>query len=120
MEFEDVEVPEFTEEPLVQQPFLTYMETHSGKMLTDAMNEMFLDGRLDLEHITAVSEAFDTAMHQAILRHVKDEVKVRVEGNLTEYQDVADVGYWRGAQVKVSIGQAGTIRSPDIIARATL
>lgn len=120
MDYEEVEVPEFMEEPLVQQPFLTYMETHAGKMLTDAMNEMFLDGRLELEHITAVSEGFDRAMHQAIRRHVQDEVKVQVEGNLKEYQDVAEVGYWRSSEVKVTIGQAGTIRSPELIARATL
>ena len=116
----DDEVPEeFTEEPLAHEPYLTYMQTHAGKMLTDAMNEMFLAGRLELEHITKISDAFDAAMHRAIKR-TPDDTKIYVEANLKEYQDLAEVGYWRAADAKLNIASVGTIKGADLITRATL
>ena len=120
-EDENIQVTEeFTEEPLALEPFLTYMQTHAGKMLTDSMNEMFLAGRLELEHITKISDAFDAAMHRAIRRQTPDDVKLLVEAHLKEYQDLADVAYWKAADAKLNLTNIGTLKASELITRATL
>ena len=78
-----------------------YTNTRAGRCLTDVLNDMFIEGKLTLDHLTDIPNRFNECMKRIVQRSVS--VNVKVNAQLLEFQDLPNSGTWRCSEGEIAL-----------------
>ena len=82
----------YSEEDEDQSQPPIFLNSRAGRCLTDVVNEMFMEGSLNLTQLEDIPNRFSDCMRRVISE--KSEVKIKLSAQLKEFRDVPAGAVW--------------------------